>query len=308
MLMTVMYRSLVPSHPTPASICLYSPLLCFPNDPRSPSPSSPSPTFSPLSQTDVMSEFKLDITKFQATNTVDPRSSFQGLAHIAELAERHDDMCVFMREVVKATGGGKDLSFDERNLLSVAYKNAVGGRRAAWRVLNMDENQSPASVRFREHVESELEALCKDVIELLEKYLIPHPEANDESKVFYQKMAGDYYRYLAEFVTSDELPELQKLSGDFYKAAMDTASQIMEPTDPVRLGLALNYSVCLYEILKDRDAACKLASDAFDAAILRLDQLDEQQYKDGTLILQLLRDNLTLWTSPDNDNNDDADE
>jgi len=76
---------------------------------------------------------------------------------------------------------GKDLSFDERNLLSVAYKNAVGGRRAAWRVLNMDENQTPASARFRAHVESELEALCKDVLELLEQYLIPHPQVRERA-------------------------------------------------------------------------------------------------------------------------------
>jgi len=121
-------------------------------------------------------------------------------------------------------------------------------------------------------------------------------------------MAGDYYRYLAEFIVTDELPTLQKRSGEYYKGAMDTATAIMDPTDPVRLGLALNYSVCLYEIIKDRDAACKLASEAFDAAILQLDKLDEQQYKDGTLILQLLRDNLTLWTSPENDVHDDQDE
>jgi 14-3-3 protein epsilon len=255
-----------------------------------------------------MSDFKLDITKFNVSSKSEARNSFQGLAHIAELAERHDDMCAFMREVVKAVEGNKDLSFDERNLLSVAYKNAVGGRRAAWRVLSIDENQSPPAARFRQHVERELEALCKDILELLETYLIPHPQANDEAKVFYQKMAGDYYRYLAEFIVTDELPTLQRRSGDYYKAAMDTATAIMDPTDPVRLGLALNYSVCLYEIIKDRDAACKLASEAFDMAILRLDQLDEQQYKDGTLILQLLRDNLTLWTSPDNEANDEQDE
>ncbi len=176
-------------------------------------------------------------------------------------------------------------------------------RRASWRALNVDENKNnPAVVRFRQVVEAELETLCKDVLELLEKTLIPHAEATEEAKVFYQKMAGDYFRYLAEFISNDELPELQRKSADYYKAAMETASTIMEPTDPVRLGLALNYSVCLYEIIKDRQAACQLAKNAFDQAILRLDRLDEQQYKDGTLILQLLRDNLTLWTSSPDDN------
>lgn len=215
-----------------------------------------------------------------------------------------------MKEVVKASAAGPDLGLDERNLLSVAYKNAVGARRASWRSLNVEENKSnPLLVRFRQQVEKELEGLCKDVLSLLENTLIRHAQATDESRVFYQKMAGDYYRYLAEFVTSEELPDLQRKSAEFYKAAMDTATTIMDPTDPVRLGLALNYSVCLYEIMKDRDGACTLAKKAFDDAIMRLDRLDEQQYKDGTLILQLLRDNLTLWTSnPEGDVDDGQDE
>lgn len=49
-----------------------------------------------------MSDFKLDISKFTVASKAEARNSFQGLAHIAELAERHDDMCAFMREVVKA--------------------------------------------------------------------------------------------------------------------------------------------------------------------------------------------------------------
>jgi hypothetical protein len=55
--------------------------------------------------------------------------------------------------------------------------------------------------------------------------------------------------------------------------------------------------VCFYEILKDKNKACELAKTAFDQAISKLDKLDEASYKDSTLIMQLLRDNLTLWTS-----------
>lgn len=216
------------------------------------------------------------------------------------------DMCTFMREVVKAAADGPDLGFDERNLLSVAYKNAVGARRASWRALNVDENKNvPSVVKFRQLVEKELEDLCKDVLELLEGTLIPHKEASEEAKVFYRKMAGDYYRYLAEFIQTEELPVLQRKSAEYYKQAMDTATKLMDATDPVRLGLALNYSVCLYEIMKDKEGACNLARTAFDEAILKLDRLDEQQYKDGTLILQLLRDNLTLWTSSNEEGGDD---
>jgi len=63
--------------------------------------------------------------------------------------------------------------------------------------------------------------------------------------------------------------------------------------------------VCFYEILKDKKAACDLAKSAFDQAISKLDKLEEADYKDSTLIMQLLRDNLTLWTSSDGENGDD---
>lgn len=63
------------------------------------------------------------------------------------------------------------------------------------------------------------------------------------------------------------------------------------------MGLALNFSVFYYEILNSPDRACHLAKQAFDDAIAELDSLSEESYKDSTLIMQLLRDNLTLWTS-----------
>jgi len=71
----------------------------------------------------------------------------------------------------------------------------------------------------------------------------------------------------------------------------------LPPTHPIRLGLALNFSVFYYEILNSPDRACHLAKQAFDDAIAELDTLSEDSYKDSTLIMQLLRDNLTLWTS-----------
>jgi hypothetical protein len=113
-------------------------------------------------------------------------------------------------------------------------------------------------------------------------------------------MTADYYRYLAELISDKGY---DKKAADMYEAAFTIAQKHLEPTHPIRLGLALNYSVCFYEILKDRKRACDLAKQAFDQAITKLDKIDEASYKDATLIMQLLRDNLALWTA-DSDSND----
>lgn len=108
---------------------------------------------------------------------------------------------------------------------------------------------------------------------------------------------GDYHRYLAEFATGNKRKDSADKSLEAYKAASDVAVTELPPTHPIRLGLALNFSVFYYEILNSPDRACHLAKQAFDDAIAELDTLSEESYKDSTLIMQLLRDNLTLWTS-----------
>lgn len=217
-------------------------------------------------------------------------------AKLAEQAERYDDMAAAMKKVTET---GAELSNEERNLLSVAYKNVVGARRSSWRVISSIEQKTEGSEKkqqmareYREKVEKELKEICHDVLALLDKFLIPKA-GNPESKVFYLKMKGDYYRYLAEVATGEDRNEAQKA----YQEALDVAKAKMAPTHPIRLGLALNYSVFFYEILNSPDRACQLAKQAFDDAIAELDTLNEDSYKDSTLIMQLLRDNLTLWTS-----------
>ena len=117
-----------------------------------------------------------------------------------------------------------------------------------------------------------------------------------EANVFYQKMKADYFRYLAEFADGSAKADHAKNANSSYKEATEKAGELA-PTHPIRLGLALNFSVFLYEVQSKSNEACELAKQAFDDAIAELDTLDEESYKDSTLIMQLLRDNLTLWTS-----------
>ncbi|XP_030644522.1 14-3-3 protein zeta/delta [Chanos chanos] len=231
-------------------------------------------------------------------------------AKLAEQAERYDDMAASMKAVTEL---GEELSNEERNLLSVAYKNVVGARRSSWRVVSSIEQKTEGSDKqqmakeYREKIEKELKEICNDVLGLLDKYLIPS-STPAESKVFYLKMKGDYYRYLAEVATGDDKTATIKQSQEAYQAAFEISKNDMQPTHPIRLGLALNFSVFYYEILNSPEQACKLAKTAFDEAIAELDSLNEDSYKDSTLIMQLLRDNLTLWTSDNQGDGEDTEE
>lgn len=234
---------------------------------------------------------KFDLEKFGDADM--QKNDLIVLARVAETAERYEDMCKVLHQMIKKDA---KLSVEERNLLSVAYKNVVGSRRASWRTIQNEasaEDSEGLMKTYRKQIEHELDSICKEVIDLLKDHLIPNvKDKKDESEVFYLKMAGDYYRYLAEFD-----PENGKHASDFYQQALDLAKEHLHETHPTRLGLALNFSVCYYEILKNPSKACTLAKEAFDEAIQKLDSLDDASYKDSTLIMQLLRDNLTLWTS-----------
>jgi len=252
-----------------------------------------------------MADSKAELDKF-ASYKQDPRGALVFLASTAEKAERYDDMCKYMSMLVLWTSANSaDLTVEERNLFSVAYKNVIGARRASWRTLNVEDQKFDDLIAdYKKKIEAELAGICKDVLALLVDKLLKHA-ATSESNVFYLKMIGDYYRYLAEFATADGY---DNKSAEYYGKAMDIAKDKLDPTDPIRLGLALNYSVCFYEILKDKKKACELAKNAFDLAISKLDQLSEESYKDSTLIMQLLRDNLTLWTSDQSVTVEEADE
>ena len=86
-------------------------------------------------------------------------------------------------------------------------------------------------------------------------------------------------------------------SAEAYKQAFDESMEGLPSTHPTRLGLTLNYSVYYYEICHDAAKACKMAKQAFDQAIADIESIDEDHYRDSTTIMQLLRDNLTLWTN-----------
>jgi len=252
-------------------------------------------------------------------SNIDPKDeekeekTLEALSQAAEASERYEDMVKIMERLVDSKLTKKaGLTPDQRNLLSVAYKNVVGAKRSSWRVLNEDNSFDADDLvqKYKKRVETELEGTCKQILKVLGELSTQNAnrmedEENAETKlklqecqVFYLKMIGDYYRYLTEAFPIDEYKDN---CNKFYSDAMKIAEQALEATHPTRLGLALNYSVCHYEILNQPKEACDLAKKAFDDAIEKLDSLSDVSYRDSTLIMQLLRDNLTIWNQNDDE-------
>ncbi|TXG56614.1 hypothetical protein EZV62_017927 [Acer yangbiense] len=243
------------------------------------------------------------------STTEKERETHVYMAKLAEQAERYEEMVECMKMVARLDC---EMTVEERNLLSVGYKNVIGARRASWRIMSSIEQKEESKGNehnvklikgYRQKVEEELSKICGDILTIIDEHLIPS-STSGEATVFYYKMKGDYFRYLAEFKTDQERKEAAEQSLKGYEAcsfdihaASASASKDLPSTHPIRLGLALNFSVFYYEIMNSPERACHLAKQAFDEAIAELDTLSEESYKDSTLIMQLLRDNLTLWTS-----------
>ena len=233
------------------------------------------------------------------------------LAIVSEQIERYEDMLEYMKKVILL---GQELSIEERNLLSVAYKNSVGSRRTAFRGLSSIEQKDNSTggknqkliKSFKSKIETELSTFTNDIIQLIETHLFKSA-TTAESKVFYLKMKADYYRYMAEYAVGELHKNVSKNASQAYEDALNIANSELKTTHPIRLGLALNYSVFFYEVLNDPSKACNLAKLTFDDAIADIEHIEEDQYKDATTIMQLIRDNLTLWTNEMQDDDEEGD-
>eukprot|EP01060_Flectonema_neradi_P023108 TRINITY_DN3131_c5_g1_i1.p1 TRINITY_DN3131_c5_g1~~TRINITY_DN3131_c5_g1_i1.p1 ORF type:complete len:252 (+),score=63.37 TRINITY_DN3131_c5_g1_i1:66-821(+) len=233
----------------------------------------------------------------------DVRDEIVFMTKLCEQAERYDEMVQCLKKAIKQSA---DLSTEERNLLAVAYKALVGSRRASWRIISSIEQKEELKgntehtkiiAGYRRMFEKEVGEICDDFVSVLETQLIPTAKGAEE-QIFYLKQKGDYHRYHAEINATD----VQKESAlEAYQKATDLANRSLPNTHPIRLGLALNFSVYNNEILRNHEKGVEVARKAFDQAVTELESLDEDSYKEATAIMQLLRDNLTLWAEDGRD-------
>ena len=125
-------------------------------------------------------------------------------------------------------------------------------------------------------------------------------ECAPEAKAFFVKMVGDYYRYIAENAKDAKLEEVKEKAKQAYEEANNME---LAPCNPIKLGLALNFSVFNYEVLKDHAKACELADNALQQALDKIDELEEDDFRDAKSIIELLKENLTLWKEEEEGDN-----
>jgi len=242
------------------------------------------------------------------------RKQSLALAKLAEQAERYEEMVANMKDIINMGYKADELDQEERNLISVGYKNMMSVRRTSWRTVQSYEDKEEKAAepdaqtlglikQYKETIASEIDGVIEKVMEdVVSTYTKGALAASEpENLVFFHKMEGDYYRYGAEISAGAKRDTYKEKASAAYEKAKESCigEGGLAKTNPIWLGLALNFSVFYYEICEETEKAKELAKNAFDKALEELDALPEDQYKDSTLIMQLLKDNLTLWNETD---------
>ncbi|XP_046548853.1 14-3-3 protein homolog 2-like isoform X2 [Haliotis rubra] len=216
------------------------------------------------------------------------------------------------------------LLYGALDLLSVAFKNAVGERRSAWRVMNdivdqctqeevdkqgqeeaeakKDKAKTGTEVKrelakeYMDVLEKEITNICEDLLTLLEKHLLEAATAPD-TRVLLFKLKGDYPRYMAEISTGEKRTVSVTAATTAYQQAMELAMKELLPTNPNRLGLVLNISLFYYTILDSREKACNIGNKGVELAEENIEAAEKETWEESLRIIQVIKNNVKNWTS-----------
>lgn len=230
-------------------------------------------------------------------------------ARVAERIKRPYDIIKFMNILISQK---PVLNLKERELFFTGYKKIIDSLRFTIQIIEeylQNEISSSISgdkdILFQNQLQNsikkyvnELITVCIQAIETIDNILLI--KANEsESCIFYHKTKADYYRYIAEFQNDKEKEDTFKKSELSYQTALHLAQsdKHLKKSDPLYLGLALNFSVCEYEFMTKKKEVIEFSEKVFNEAVKTLDELDEEKYNESALLMQLIRDNITNWTN-----------
>lgn len=239
------------------------------------------------------------------------REEYIYLSKLYERAERFEDMVKVIKSIIQLD---PKLSKEERNILSASYKSMIADKRSSWILLNRMEKQESKKNNLNQvshikeikfHIENELVTICNDIQQLIDKNLLANAD-NIESKVFYLKLKGDYYRYICEISKNDvqTFEDNAKKAEEAYRNAFDLANDKdngLKYSNDGKIGLALNYAVFLYEVKGMKKEGCNLAKMTLNEAMKCLEYIEKNNKKDTLFLIQLIKENLIFWSSEMNE-------
>jgi hypothetical protein len=190
----------------------------------------------------------------------------------------------------------------DRSHFVVICKSAVDRVRNTLRALaraytlEKENGHSAIADRIQESrikVLGELRDLCDDTLKLISDVLLPHSEGH-EAQVFFEKMKGDLYRYLAEHASEEETEKFNEEANKAYSKGLEIGVNLLF-SDPVRLGTILNYAVFKYEHLNLVTEAIEMTRNAILKVNDDLEQISDQSKAETLSILNVMNSNLKNW-------------
>ena len=193
---------------------------------------------------------------------------------------------------------------NERSVFGQAYKDAIDPLRSSLKSLTtvLSYYQDGEQIALADKISmykaatlTKLQTLCTEAVETIEKTLLPNAIDN-VSRAFYEKMKGDMYRYINEYVDGDSRDKALEA----YTTAVDISKTSLPDFHPVRLGSILNFAVFTYEHLAQASTAINMLKEACDGNMA--DEMSDETKKEALQVLKVMQSNLQNWTrdeSPD---------
>lgn len=225
-------------------------------------------------------------------------------ANIQRDIGRPHDALAFVKKFIESNPSPDK---NERSQIIAAYKAAIDGTRKTLLIITdqliheRPYTENPAILDKLEAMKrrafADLQALCNETIETIDKILIPNADSI-ESQVFFYKMRGDLYRYMSESSDSDEVHKINDEAEQSYEKAMKLCEDL-PVSNPVRLGTILNSAVFFYEHKNETGRAIELVKSALNDPDCNLDELSDGSRENSAAVLKVMRTNLENWDVPE---------
>lgn len=241
---------------------------------------------------------------FFINNNIDPKTDayekFYYLATLSLKFENYEESVKYVEELIKLKES--EMAENEKNLFLSAFKYFVAEKRTGWRNIFTLEGKEKITKLLMNEIKMKYEDIiiktCDKLISLINNYVLDKTKS-DLGITLFTKVKADHYRYMAEITRGQTLYNNKQNAFQFYKQAYERASKL-DDLDPIKLGVALNYSVFLYEILNMRINSIFYAKEALTKALLKLKQftdleLEDENLKEALTIVELLNVNVHDW-------------